>query len=739
DKYPITMWNNLTNAGNTVGCELRAKVKTFWNVGGFAAERVISARTVVWTPPMGVGTLPADTTTLTSPLSGTPQIPYPGLSIAVGTEMTTSAALNRLRFPSGGFRGYDPTGLNNKFLQFSYDHAGPGSAGSMQSNTISDSIDRLEMAVACVNPATLARNSYLSAIVELASRNSHFRNYTELLHMNPQYRSVLTACSTPTGLNFPTLVAAAGSDIAQVTYQTPFVFYNGGVIQDPYTPPGLGIPPHFGVMTGEGTTLVNGFLNPFPAVAGAAPYGKPDGSGGYNGLTSQTIQYHALLASQLRYCNHLYDKDPLSSSTGGISRFDGLNLPLFYDSRFDPRALEFYYGVDLSGSSSNPIRTPEYLPGGCSSSNCPPWGQSCPWSNGTNYPFSYPTTGCALEGNVRSLKLSELVATLGTTQSCPYPIPHGLTYDSGIPSAWQTECFKPLMRGWPITGEFDTPPSCLSGTSQTQIGPNELRADIVATLAYLGGKTVDHLPGIGSGTAQALVPPGLFKISSADPSTPSWTGLQNAARVFDADRYVSERVSSTTIMLVLHQRLNTAATDSLGTVTAAGSGSSCDRPCSCGSGGSSGDNSEYCKIRCLVVGEGSNLSTVLYHSDPDTGVMRRRPIVIAYFPTNILDASAEAITNLQCAFNASRANTDLDVNFLHVFSPTTDLVFQAQAGNSNCATGSIESLTATQQDQCFQSYWTFILSPPAGAEDSSIVEEAKKDYRDRLVSPSILF
>ncbi|MBN8550903.1 MAG: hypothetical protein J0M12_16440, partial [Deltaproteobacteria bacterium] len=80
DKYPETMLNNLTNAGNTVLCEFRAKVKNLW-LG--TADQDIAVRVGFWQPAVGYPDyVPGDPPPFgftTSPAS----IPFPGFSIAV--------------------------------------------------------------------------------------------------------------------------------------------------------------------------------------------------------------------------------------------------------------------------------------------------------------------------------------------------------------------------------------------------------------------------------------------------------------------------------------------------------------------------------------------------------------------------------------------------------------------------------------------------------------------------------
>src|SRR5690606_15789189 len=164
-----------------------------------------------------------------------------------------------------------------------------------------------------------------------------------------------------------------------------------------------------------------------------APGGSPFGLGS-GGVSSATVQFHSMLAGQLRNCFHLYGN---LAGAGLVRRFDLIPpLPFVENLGFEPDDVR-QFDASLTGFT--------YGPGPH------PWGQGDPWLIGPDpsSPFS------------RGLSAAELMASLGPTQSCPFPMNNGLV--SG-----PDDCSKPLLH------------------SDANRGSNDLRPDLAAALAYIG-------------------------------------------------------------------------------------------------------------------------------------------------------------------------------------------------------------------------------------------------------------
>ncbi len=354
DQYPKTLWHNFSDAGAKVGCEIEAKVTG--TVLDLLIDTKIVARSVWHRPPRAA--LP-----VFNPAS--PVDSSPGLSIIVSPEFSTFAHDPRFRFfggPSGysdAFRqAYDPlfeydTKPNSNLKAFSAetDAHTIGGSTTAKAQAVSEArrwddlgagvnavdaeyedkfgppfltwndpagmlvSDREELLVACMNPAILMRNAFMSSIMELASRHGHLRHMTELLITNPAHE----AEAFP---NSPVKVISFGDDIAEKRYQLPYLFYDSADKQGP--------------------------INPFPG-GWSDPNNAPD-------LTWR--QHHSLISNQLRMCYHLY----ASAAKQGIDRFKlSQTRAILENSNFEPSSYSYEEAL-----RSKPYNPPDS------------WDQACP-------------------------------------------------------------------------------------------------------------------------------------------------------------------------------------------------------------------------------------------------------------------------------------------------------------------------------------------------------------------------
>lgn len=693
-KYPETLWNNLASAGNVVACELEAKVSTFFTTDA----EYISARVVQWIPAAGKyyfdGASPVPIFDKGS--APAPDNPFvPGLSIAIATEMTTSASLQRFQFP-GGFPAYYQSPVNT--------FTGP-SVGQEFTDSPIDYVtvipappDPVEARAACINPAILVRNTFVSSIVEYASRHGHFRNSTEILHVNPQHRNVWTGsppvpnvAAVQTYPNYPAKIVRLGDDLAQRKFEIPYIFYFGGIVADP---PGAAwqpdfeaqarIPTEFGAPIGSGDLFQDGFINPFVS-SGSAPFGGA-ANGGSNWNT-EIQQHHSRLASQLRSCYHLYSE---------MNRHHLDKIP--YAAGLEPNIYDRGDPLRPGGS---------YTPG-------QPLDQNCPWASPPG------AGGCgAAFGNSRSLTAAEVVAALGSTQQCPYPV------DTGIGGL----CAKP-------------PPIGATGP-----GPNlsvstfDLRPDLIGTMRYLAGKpiavpewTLPNFPTFLSQAIPAIRAPGLWRIGVQDPPSdpPGGLGLADVsaysifAPVGGTSAYQTLKTITqgggtepmpTSILVILHQRISNALFP-----------------------GATGPTSEKIIMQRLVDAIDTNKPP--------------RPITVAYFPTTVLDAQEDAVNATANAFRALLGAPEASSkNLFMVFSPflrrydsqaltPPGEIFDPGAGfdfRSACGLGSVplSSMTEAQADCAFQKYWIFLLTSSDLAD--GIENVAKRVFFKRLTRPGLKF
>lgn len=707
DKYPLTLAHNLSNAGNTVFCEFRARVSGMW----FGTEEQgISVRVGFWQPAVGIPNYnPADYAVIGEPefdTSITPaRIPFPGLTVALATQMTTNYSDQRFRFPVG-LAPFDPnSGAPITFTGPSRDYDYPPPPGSKDVASVPSPANLLEARTACMNPAILVRNAYLAALMELASRHAHFRMATEILHINPQFRYTDPAdyAKVPVYSNLPSLIAPFFTDIADPVagnLQLPFVFYHGGTTiideagtEDIWDQPFRNLqvtPAEFGVVAGEGDRFADGFLQPIVPPNPNTPFGFSD-----SGLTAATASFHAMLAGQLRNCYHLYGSNP---GLGLIKRYD--DFPITNNQGFEPSSV-YFIDDNLTKTFYNPVINP--------------WSQGDAWLFGGDPAYS---------SFWRPLNAAEIMASLGSTQSCPFPMSNGL--QSGA-----ADCVKPVAHTNPDMGSYD------------------LRPDIAAALAYIGGLPINVMPEIPGrqgfpaqpavstvAPARAISRPGLFRLTGDDDQPVGdplrkWVGLNTPSfgSYFPFDptttQYTLPKVTSSSIVLVLHQRIGNPGHS----VTC---GSEPDFPiagCTCSAGAipvpaASDPENEVCRIRCAV--------DQLLTQNPVTGQPAQRPITVLYFPTNDIDAntdpSGNVFKNLSCAFKAVINAGDATTGNIIVPFTRFDINFLGETfGGGDCGLG--ESL-------CWQSYWNYLLTSPSG---SNIIDQAKLLFQNRLTAKAIKF
>ena len=398
--YPRYLWNNFDNAGNAIGCELEAYVKTIgFNIPGieFFNNKII-ARSVAWKRIRGEYTK-FDFTDEDAP----------GLTIAISTHLQTNTNNHKFIFPNPtpNFEwwndhkdiynplrvlDFDPNdNLNTSFIATANQHLYNGSTflGSLE---VSDQNNKKERILACTNPLILARNIFLTTIVELASRNGHSRSTTEILNIGTKNRNVSDTGELPTQDSLPSVIVPYGQDLTNKSYELPFVYFNTG---DSATP--------------------NQFQGPTP-------------SGNLNPFSRQD---HATISRQLRDCYHLYIN--YSQQSTKIQKYDLTNT--INNSFFEDNLIGgAYYNSNIFMNNQTYTN----------------WDQACPWTN-------TPPIFCS--GS--KLKATDVVASLGSTQSCPYKF----IQNNGI------DCEKPYI---------------------------DLEPDLISLLKYLGNEI------------QAISSPGLF-------------------------------------------------------------------------------------------------------------------------------------------------------------------------------------------------------------------------------------
>ncbi len=442
-RFPPSMWSDLLNAGNTVGCEIEAQLPALLP---FLSARSISARTAWWSPIKPVAPY------LEEELSA-PSRPahFAGLSIGIGTEVSTwggplpdGAIIGDGRFTfvgmSGELRALDPRGpsepgtLRRRFdfdspeRPFNGQFSVPKLLGIAPPN--GDTPSQHELLAACFNPLTLARNLLVSTLVEYASRSGQTRTMTEIAHINPRH------FGDDAPPNRPVVMVPFGGDLLSPRYQAPFVTYNSG-----------------------GRFDKGGFIVPW------------NNFGSNETLTN----HHALIAQQLRACYHLFIDNATSTT---IPR-----TPISIDGTYEalvPPLLRFQTSsLHTAGVPTN-------------------WDYSAPFQSGV------PT------GNGRLLTASELIYSLGSTQSCPIDYTAGDIFTSN-------NCSKEALQ------PFDDLTPDLVGYLEYQLyGGNRAYPSPGLSLPTAGGKAIYP---VGGGEDQ----PDLSSPQSA--LTPSSTAMPRSVVV----------------------------------------------------------------------------------------------------------------------------------------------------------------------------------------------------------------
>jgi len=389
--YPPSMWSDIQNAANTVGCEITAEVDRVLSFGAPSTTRQVSAKAAWWIPVRARAPYLSD-----FGLSTTSPSSFPGLSLGIATQMTTwpgdpttaggtvvgdnrfnfsaysptFASWNPRRTPQAG---ENPQRLNLTPTNFqltmalSYPSSSYG-IGSIQvppsPSVLLDSAPSRasdEYLTACVNPLVMIRNMITSSIVELAARHGQLRNLTQVTSINPRHKG---DSAWANAMNRPVEIVRFGEDLTNESYQHPFVTaYIDETVQ------GLGTSP-------------SGFLLPWQLTDGTPRYYYPPNAQ----ENPQRLKRDTFLAQQLRYCFHLWDSDLVPRP----------GLPLHRSLSLLP--MEFGFLASLQNPpSSNPNDPTFYRT----------WDYGLPWG------------GSNTSGVSRLLNGAEVVQSLGSTQLCP--------------------------------------------------------------------------------------------------------------------------------------------------------------------------------------------------------------------------------------------------------------------------------------------------------------------------------
>lgn len=372
--FPASLVSNLDGSGNAVGCELRASVSSsmpFLSTLFTGAENIVAR--VMWRRPVRVH----PDTVWSANLAEVPQ----SLSIAVSTHMTTSAAVpflftsddyepsfrelfdpawqNTAGQPRPAFLAARPDGSASQGTLYPF-QVPPGSRASflghpaLSLETGQPWSTRQEMLAACMNPAILVRNIFLSTIVELASRTGQLRARTEILNVNPVH-------PTNIGPNPPTVMVPGLSDLTEQSYHLPYLVFDSGTTAL-----------HF-----------DGWINPLQS----------------GGDAVQTF-----ISSQLRICYSLMHG--ASVPVPGVSRYEdrlGVFLQAAASHEYEPQRYDRVASL-YQGDSA--------FVGG------DPWEQRCSWSqnNCTQNPTRGLTAG-ELVSALGSSQLCP-ISTVGGTGGC---------------------------------------------------------------------------------------------------------------------------------------------------------------------------------------------------------------------------------------------------------------------------------------------------------------------------------
>ena len=536
-KYPTTgFWDNLGNAGNTVGCEMEAEVERLIPaLATLAGTSTVKVRSV-WQKKIR-----GDFDPVTGDLVNT----APALSIIIDPTMTTRANDSRFWFMDGYFRpninpleNFNSTNGMRHFGarqggQFpdpiSYPLANPVpptlpfqltgaypvspfcasvSGGNAQfkpphpdacddSDPSSPAVHRSapaafsaydetqdhtytfsdmeNMLASCMNPAILVRNMLLATIVTNAARHGNARNMTEIMMTSVQNRFYEYEFPPASG-NF---IPANPNQHLPVYLQPPIKLVNFGedLMQESYQIPFVGT---YDTGFDDGVDIRSdqgSFLQPSIQTGYMNPFNLDESFD--PGVQESMKKYHLMVQSQLRWCYHLYNGTLQAGPDGlvrhGVEGVHYLNddLPLtLVNDGYEPNAV--YDFIPELRSTSYPGPSKE-------------WGQGDIWN-----------TGAATEAGQRRLTAPELVSVLGAVESCPYEIN---LQNTGVAN---DKCTKPADQ-WSIPNDWE-------------LGTRDLRGDIVGALCHLAGNfnhstlTNDPCPD----NFPAIKSPGLFPLYDSD-------------------------------------------------------------------------------------------------------------------------------------------------------------------------------------------------------------------------------
>ncbi|MBX7143410.1 MAG: hypothetical protein K1X79_03085 [Oligoflexia bacterium] len=721
-RFPDSMMNNLTHAGNTVICELEANVASTIPALSTIANRPIRARVGYRISAQGNYAPP------TAPLGGFTDLPTAGLSIAVAPHMTT--------FLSAGFDNrfvFNPPWLTNPPPQpnaISWADVDPLAGGHVQffSPNVSGvqrepvlSVDTTsipaqlgpsaqELALGCMNPAVLVRNVIVSTILELAARHGQLRNTTEFLLVGTQHRDPAATNQLQGAANYPAIIVPFGYDLAARMYQLPFVSYFSGASS-------LAVPAPFGfskigVASGpqsNANTFRDGFVNPFSDIT-LAPYNE----------SVATAQFHAVLANQLRFCYHLYSSNiPL----GGLRGTSRLLPALPSNAGFEDLA-----APNSAGYTLVPALKPSW-------SNADPWAQNCPWQSyswpgmfGT--PPGSPGPGvCAdnpLTGS-RHLSAAEVASIIGTIQQCPISgLPNGLVG----PDAFV--CSKTA-----VYNDNNPPP----GAANPQVATLDLRPDLVGLLRHLTlvqqnllqpgtPPTTDFTPAVsppgafpfrranlGAGGPAGFPDSGLvdlrYPFSNNPPNNPS--GGYNWNNAYQLPVANDGTQKSTNLLLFLHQRVN-------GPLGA----------CNC----NTGFIDETCALSCLT---NPTSNPGIRALDPVTGP--RRPITLVYLPTTAEDGNIVAYNNLLTAFNVNSGSPNLIIPIIPsavANDPNATFLGWLTQPPSKCP-GAVVGGVLLNNACTYRALWHWMLAVASPTSQYSAYGLANWIFFNRIVKKSTFF
>jgi hypothetical protein len=731
--YPPGFWSIRRNGGNTIACEVEARVKTDFISPYFlsklgADDSLLKLKSVWWTPIRASSTGPGAVNTA------------PGLTIAVGTELFTTNWDKRFRFksaPSPFPSQYDPmmtTGIfssaqprtkaddpaltgsetawipkiatsdllfpsltlwgnrarspakGNKFsdtfsFDTAYDKAGLGQFPEVPS-------DRDGLLTACMNPLILVRNTFLSTIVELAARHGQLRNMTEILHINPMHRDdALFPSSAVYNANFPTKIVSFGQDLMQPEYQLPYIFYNTG--RDDHEIPDLkysatDVPDLYT----EAYSYYNWFntVNPNLRQTNLAgsnltgwlnPFQRNGVGVGSAPSTweenTNNPELHALVASQLRYCYNMYGAPPTGGGVTGLERNSELQEVISPDSRYDPEIFQ-----DEKQQSSDQW----VLPRKGRDINNRHWDQECQFANCPGKPMSD-----------ENLNAAELVSILGSTQLCPYGYPYGAAANAFIPGSTANPC--PLTYPPSYSGINLPPPWPASGSTSESV---ELSPDLVGMFNYINHDT-------NPDKGWAINSPGIFPLK---PSV-----APDDVMPFSLPKYTRTENKNSAILIVIHKP-------------------------------------PVLKPIYTMIHDIISSMTITSQTDPTLPNQPVRPITVIYLPSNYEDSRrASDLSNIafiaQSSSNEvyySTASGNAQPIAVYNFSPY-DKVWGPRCGGPGDKPG-VDSMgnyvpvgagTPKTQSEVFQDYWDCLLR----GDTFNIVNEATTVFNDRLIRKELKY